>query len=93
MFGVISHNFCPHWFSRLILVNPASSIKQQPWLQWGSYLTQWLPDWFYPSSIVGLLPFLGALGRIGFRTSSPINSDEVRSPRNFSLAIRIIAPI
>ncbi|KEI66358.1 alpha/beta fold hydrolase [Planktothrix agardhii] len=56
--------FAPHWFSRLILVNPASSIKQQPWLQWGSYLTQWLPDWFYPSSIVGLLPFLGALGRI-----------------------------
>ncbi|WP_254174350.1 alpha/beta fold hydrolase [Planktothrix pseudagardhii] len=54
----------PQWFSRLILVNPASSFKQRPWLRWGSYLTQWLPDWFYPSSVMGLLPFLASLGRI-----------------------------
>jgi len=54
----------PKWFNRLILVNPASSIKQQPWLRWGSYLTKWLPDWFYPSSVIGLLPFLASLGRI-----------------------------
>ncbi|MGL5060138.1 MAG: alpha/beta fold hydrolase, partial [Microcoleus sp.] len=47
-----------------ILVNPASSFRQQPWIQWGSYLTQWLPANLYPLSVVGLLPFLASLGKI-----------------------------
>ncbi|HLO49723.1 MAG TPA: alpha/beta fold hydrolase [Kamptonema sp.] len=55
----------PHLFERLILVNPASSFRQQPWMEWGSYLTQWLPANLYPLSIVGLLPVLASLGRIG----------------------------
>jgi pimeloyl-ACP methyl ester carboxylesterase len=54
----------PHLMDRLILVNPASSFKQQPWLQWGSFLTQSMPEWFYPASVLGLLPFLASLGRI-----------------------------
>ncbi len=54
----------PQWFSRLILVNPASSFRQQPWLRWSSLVTQWLPSWFYPSSVMGLLPILASLGRI-----------------------------
>lgn len=55
----------PQLCDRLILVNPASSFRQQPWVQWGSYLTQWLPASFYPLSVVGLLPMLASLGRIG----------------------------
>jgi len=55
----------PHLFQRLILVNPASSFRQQPWMQWGSYLTQWLPANIYPLSIMGLLPVLASLGKIG----------------------------
>jgi len=54
----------PHRLKRLILVNPASSFKQRPWVQWGSYLTHWLPSWFYPVSVTGMLPFLAALRRI-----------------------------
>lgn len=55
----------PHLFERLILVNPASSFRQQPWMEWGSYLTQWLPANIYPLSILGLLPVLASLGKIG----------------------------
>ena len=54
----------PRLIDRLILVNPASSFKQQPWLQWGSFLTQSMPRWFYPASVLSILPFLASLGRI-----------------------------
>jgi pimeloyl-ACP methyl ester carboxylesterase len=54
----------PQACDRLILVNPASSFRQQPWVQWGSYLTQWLPANLYPLSVVGLLPVLASLGKI-----------------------------
>ncbi|AMW30915.1 MULTISPECIES: alpha/beta fold hydrolase [Arthrospira] len=45
----------------LILVNPASAFKQQPWIEWGSHLTDWLPSWLYPLSMIGFLPFLAKL--------------------------------
>ncbi len=54
----------PQVCDRLILVNPASSFRQQPWMQWGSYLTQWLPANLYPLSVVSLLPVLASLGKI-----------------------------
>ncbi|MGL5062097.1 MAG: alpha/beta fold hydrolase, partial [Microcoleus sp.] len=54
----------PEVCDRLILVNPASSFRQQPWVQWGSYLTQWLPANLYPLSVLGLLPVLASLGKI-----------------------------
>ncbi|MGE5657742.1 MAG: alpha/beta fold hydrolase, partial [Actinomycetota bacterium] len=55
----------PHLLDRLILVNPASSFRQQPWMQWGSYLTQWLPGNLYALSVYGLLPVLASLGKMG----------------------------
>jgi len=54
----------PHLFDQLILVNPASSLRRQPLIQWGSYLTDWLPENIYPLSVLGLLPFLASLGKI-----------------------------
>jgi pimeloyl-ACP methyl ester carboxylesterase len=54
----------PHLFDRLILVNPASSFRQQPWIQWGSFLTQWVPSHFYGMSTVGLLLFLASLNKM-----------------------------
>lgn len=54
----------PDIIDRLILVNPASSYKKQPWLQWGPFLTQSTPEWFYPTSVLTILPFLASLGRI-----------------------------
>ncbi|MDJ0555760.1 MAG: alpha/beta fold hydrolase [Microcoleaceae cyanobacterium MO_207.B10] len=49
---------------KLILINSASSLREQPLVRWGSYLTQWLPSYLYQLSVTGLLPFLAALGRI-----------------------------
>lgn len=53
----------PHLFKRIILVNPASSFNQCPWLQWGAQLARCIPDNFYPLSALALLPFLSALSR------------------------------
>lgn len=54
----------PHLFERLLLVNPASSFRQQPWIQWGSFVTQWMPSSFYGISTLGLLLFLAALDKM-----------------------------
>jgi pimeloyl-ACP methyl ester carboxylesterase len=54
----------PELFDRLILVNPASCFMSRPWLHFGSHLTGWLPPPVYALSVMGLLPFLAALGRI-----------------------------
>ena len=54
----------PQLFDRLILINPASSFKRRPWIQWGSSLASYLPESWYQVSSVGLLPFLASFGRI-----------------------------
>jgi pimeloyl-ACP methyl ester carboxylesterase len=54
----------PQLFHRLILVNPASSFKRRPWINWGSQVTKFLPEPAYQLSCIGLMPFLAALGRI-----------------------------
>ncbi len=54
----------PELCDRLILVNPASSFKQQPWMRWATYFTHLLPANLYSLSCMVLLPFLAALDRI-----------------------------
>lgn len=54
----------PDLFERIILVNPASSFKQQHWLSWGSQVTRWLPGLLYHWSSIGLMPFLANLERL-----------------------------
>lgn len=54
----------PHLFDRIILVNPATSFNQRPFLRWGSQLGRWVPDFFYGVSALALLPFLSNLARI-----------------------------
>jgi pimeloyl-ACP methyl ester carboxylesterase len=54
----------PQLFHRLILVNPASSFKRRPWINWGSQVTRLLPEPIYQLSCIGLMPFLASLGRI-----------------------------
>ncbi len=48
----------PHLFTRVILVNPASSFRRLPWMQLGPLLTQQLPNMAYRYSAKGLVPFL-----------------------------------
>ncbi len=56
----------PHLCDRLILVNPASSVRRQPWMGWGASVTQWLPNPLYHLSTLGLLPLLIAPKRVSF---------------------------
>lgn len=51
-------SYFPRLCDRLILVNPASSAVNQPWLNWGASLTKWLPQSLYRLSTFGLLPLL-----------------------------------
>ncbi len=54
----------PDLFHRLILINPATSFNQKPWLSLGIPITEYLPDFFSRQSCLILLPFLAALGRM-----------------------------
>jgi pimeloyl-ACP methyl ester carboxylesterase len=56
----------PYLCDRLILVNPASSVRRQPWMGWGASVTQWLPNPLYHLSTLGLLPLLIAPKRVSF---------------------------
>ncbi|AFZ45842.1 alpha/beta hydrolase fold protein [Halothece sp. PCC 7418] len=57
----------PELFHRVILVNPASSFRQRPYLAWGAVGTGFMPEPIYRSSTVLILPFLAAMGRIAPR--------------------------
>lgn len=54
----------PGLFQRIILVNPASALHRRPWLSWASQLVYLVPSCLYEVGALGLLPFLGSLGRI-----------------------------
>lgn len=54
----------PHLFSRIVLVNSASSFHRRPWMLWGGQVIQWFPDFLYQLSAIGLLPYIAALERI-----------------------------
>ncbi len=53
----------PHLFSRIILINPATSFKQRPWLAWGAQLNHWVPEFLQGISALVLFPFLSNLAR------------------------------
>ncbi len=57
----------PELFHRVILVNPASSFRERPYLAWGAMGTGWMPEPIYRSSTVLILPFLAAMARIAPR--------------------------
>jgi pimeloyl-ACP methyl ester carboxylesterase len=54
----------PELCDRLILVNPASSFRQQAWMRLGANFTHLLPAGLYRLSCLALLPFLAALERM-----------------------------
>jgi len=54
----------PHLFERIILINPASSFHRVPWLDFGSLLFSWMPEFVYKFSSFAALPFLAPLHRL-----------------------------
>jgi len=53
----------PHLFKRIILINPATSFNQRPWLAWGAQLNRWVPEFLHGISALVLFPFLSNLAR------------------------------
>lgn len=54
----------PQLFDKIILINPATSFHQRPWLGWGGKLSSFFPEYIYRLSTIVLLPFLSNLARI-----------------------------
>ena len=54
----------PGLCDRLIVINPASSARRQPWITWGASLTQRLSTSLYRLSTLALLPLLIAPQRV-----------------------------
>ncbi|MEI1378404.1 alpha/beta hydrolase [Nostoc sp. UHCC 0926] len=54
----------PELFKRIILINPASSFRLRPWLNWASQFTSLVPSGLYDVGALALLPFLSSLPRI-----------------------------
>jgi pimeloyl-ACP methyl ester carboxylesterase len=54
----------PHLFSRIILINPASSFRRALWLTLGGSLTRWLPQPCYQITSVGLVWWLANWDRV-----------------------------
>ncbi|QHG14791.1 MULTISPECIES: alpha/beta hydrolase [unclassified Nostoc] len=55
---------CPQLFTKIILINSASSFHRVPWLNLGSLLFPYTPQLFYKISSFLSLPFLANLSRI-----------------------------
>lgn len=57
----------PQFFSRILLVNPASSFNQKPLLSGATQFAKFVPDLFFRLGNYGLLPFLASLERVAER--------------------------
>ncbi len=78
----------PHLCDRLILVNPASSVRRQPWMGWGASVTQWLPNPLYHLSTLGLLPLLIAPKRVSLLSQQAL-LEAMQSVSPASAAFRL----
>lgn len=54
----------PNLFTRIILVNPASSFRQKPFFSWSGTVTSWMPAPLYRLSSVCLTASLARLERL-----------------------------
>jgi len=68
----------PKLFSRVILVNPASSFRQKPLYSWSSLVTSWMPTPVYRLSCVVLASLLAQMERLDLSDRESL-LDAVRS--------------
>ncbi len=54
----------PQLFNRIILINSASSFHRVPWLNWGSYLFRWIPQFIYKKSAFLAVAFLTSFNQL-----------------------------
>jgi len=81
----------PRLCDRLILVNPASSAVNQPWMNWGASLTKWLPESLYRVSTLGLLPLLISPQRVSISNQQALLiAMQSVSPRSAAWRISLL---
>ena len=56
--------YAPDSFDYLILVNPASSFRRQPWQWWGAEMARFIPAPLYSLSAIALVPLLTNMERV-----------------------------
>ncbi|WP_138502455.1 alpha/beta hydrolase [Nostoc sp. PA-18-2419] len=72
----------PHLFTKIILINSASSFHRVPWLNLGSLLFPYTPNLFYKISSLISLPFLANLNRISPVASQALLKSTSSAPKN-----------
>ncbi len=71
----------PQLFTKIILINSASSFHRVPWLNLGSLLFPYTPQFFYKISSLLSLPFLANLSRISPAASLALSKSTSSAPQ------------
>ena len=71
----------PQLFTKIILINSASSFHRVPWLNLGSLLFPYTPQLFYKISSFLSLPFLANLSRISPAASQALSKSTSSAPK------------
>lgn len=71
----------PKLFNRIILINSASSFHRVPWLNWGSYLLHWIPEFLYKNSSFLALPALTSLNRLSPKAHQALLKSVQEAPK------------
>ncbi|MEH1807150.1 alpha/beta fold hydrolase [Nostoc sp.] len=71
----------PQLFTKIILINSASSFHRVPWLNLGSFLFPYTPQLFYKISSFLSLPFLANLSRISPAASLALSKSTSSAPK------------
>ena len=71
----------PQLFTKIILVNSASSFHRVPWLSLGSLLFPYTPNFFYKISSLVALPFLANLTRLSPDASQALLKSTRSAPK------------
>jgi len=71
----------PQLFTKIILINSASSFHRVPWLSFGSLLFPYTPQLFYKISSFLSLPFLANLSRISPTASLALSKSTSTAPQ------------
>ncbi|GAX44098.1 hypothetical protein NIES4075_51150 [Tolypothrix sp. NIES-4075] len=71
----------PQLFTKVILINSASSFHRVPWLNLGSVLFPYTPNFFYKISSFIALPFLANLNRLSLFSKQAILQSTISAPK------------
>ena len=71
----------PQLFTKIILINSASSFHRVPWLNLGSLLFPYTPKLFYKISSFLSLPFIANLSRISPAASQALSKSTSSAPK------------